>query len=161
MATFSKLLLPYGLGQPTPLFESGGCVRIYLLCTVVPIDGLVFRCNDACTRITLYCMPRFCYSIRFWQRQCISDPLLNRQHSADGHVSPNCRARNSSWLVASFFCFFFCILCLKEFFQTRPKMLRPLSISTGGVNKKLDQDSAAPVFEESSSGMLSWILRAI
>ena len=103
MATFSKLLLPYGLGQPTPLFESGGCVRIYLLCTVVPIDGLVFRCNDACTRITLYCMPRFCYSIRFWQRQCISDPLLNRQHSADGHVSPNCRARNSSWLVLLFF----------------------------------------------------------
>lgn len=45
-------------------------------------------------------MPRFCYSIRFWQ-------LLNRRHSADGHVSPNCRARNSSWLVASFFCFFF------------------------------------------------------
>ena len=103
MTTFSKLLLPYGLGQPTPLFESGGCVWIYLLCTVVPIDGLVFRCNDACTRITLYCMPRFCYSIRFWQRQCISDPLLNRQHSADGHVSPNCRARNSSWLVLLFF----------------------------------------------------------
>ena len=117
MATFSKLLLPYGLGQPTPLFESGGCVRIYLLCTVVPIDGLVFRCNDACTRITLYCMPRFCYSIRFWQRQCISDPLLNRQHSADGHVSPNCRARNSSWLVASFFCFFFAYYVSRNFFK--------------------------------------------